>query len=52
MITEESCDTDWSNDAKNSALITGKLHFTAYSHRKLFFYCNNILQYYSKVFVW
>jgi len=39
MISEESCDTeDWSNDAENSALITGyKLHFTICSHRKQFF---------------
>jgi len=37
MISEGSCDTeDWSNDAENSALITGyKLYFTIYSHRKL-----------------
>jgi len=34
VICEGSCDTeDWSNDAENSALITGyKLHFTIYSH--------------------
>ncbi len=37
MISEESCDTeDCSNDAENSALITG-LHFNIYSHNKQLF---------------
>ena len=42
MISEGSCDTeDWSNDAENSALITGyKIYLDILN-------CNNILQYYS-----
>ncbi len=37
MISEGSCDTeDWSNDAKNSALITGINHIL-YIHRKRLF---------------
>ncbi len=37
MISEGSCDTkDWSNDAENSALITGIYFFKyIYSNRKL-----------------
>ncbi len=39
MISEGSCDTeDCSNDAENSALITGnKLHFKTYSNRNQLF---------------
>ncbi|XDV36720.1 hypothetical protein PO909_006450 [Leuciscus waleckii] len=37
VICEGSCDTeDWSNDAENSALITG-INYTLYSHRKLIY---------------
>ncbi len=33
MISEESCDTeDWSNDAENSALITGINYILIYIH--------------------
>ncbi len=33
MISEESCDTeDWSNDAENSALITGINYILKYIH--------------------
>ena len=33
MISEGSCDTeDWSNDAENSALITGINYFIKYIH--------------------
>ncbi len=43
MISEGSCDSeDWSNDAKNSALIYwNNFHFNIFSHRKL-----NISKYY------
>jgi len=46
VISEGSCDTeDWSNDAENSALITGyKLHFTIYSHRQQMIYIGIIFQ--------
>ncbi len=48
MISGGSCDTeDWSNDAENSALITGiNLHFTIYSNRSIILNSNNISQYY------
>ncbi len=33
MISEGSCDTeDWSNDAENSALITGINYILKYNH--------------------
>jgi len=40
MISEGSCDTeDWSNDAENSALITGiNLHFITHSNQKCLFW--------------
>jgi len=39
MTSERSCDTeDWSNDAENSALITGKkIHFKTHSNSKQYF---------------
>ncbi len=32
MISEESCVTDWSNDAENSALITAVNYILRYIH--------------------
>ncbi len=48
MISEGSCDTeDWSNDAENSALITGINYIFKYIKKKIFISnCNNISQYY------
>ncbi len=44
MISKGSCDTeDWSNDAKNSALITGINYIWQYIH---ILNCNDISQYY------
>ncbi len=48
MISEGSCDTeDWSNDAENSALITGINYILKYIQIEnvFFLYYNNILQY-------
>jgi len=45
MISEGSCDTeDWSNDAENSALITGINYSLTYIHIKktVILNCNNI----------
>ncbi len=51
MISEGSCDTeDWSNDAENSALITGKNYIWKYIQNYNFFNFNNISQYYC--FYW
>ncbi len=48
MISEGSCDTeDWSNDAENSALITGINYILKYIQiEKVHLNCNNISQYY------
>ncbi len=44
MISEGSCDTeDWSNDAENSALITGINYILNDKNSS----CNNFSQYYS-----
>jgi len=49
VISERSCDTeDWSNDAENSALITGKKNINNFNIFKL--NGNNISQYYSFFF--
>ncbi len=45
---EISCDTeDWSNDAENSALITGINYILQYIHIAVTFNCNNISQFCS-----
>ncbi len=49
MISEGSCDTkDWSNDAENSALITGIYFFNIYIFKQkiVILNCNHISQYY------
>ncbi len=51
MIYERSCDTeDWSNDAGNTALITGINYILKYIQLFIsilsYFNSNNILQYY------
>ncbi len=53
MIFEGSCTEDWSNDAENSALITGINYILKYIKiEKHSLNCNNISQYYTFLYLW
>ncbi len=46
MISEGSCDIeDWSNDAENSALITGIHFYNVYREKNIILNYNNISQF-------